>query len=34
MKMSHTTIDLVAGISGGVISNLVSHPLDTIKIRL
>ena len=27
-------IDALSGISAGIVSNLVSHPLDTVKVRI
>ena len=34
VQLSNIQIDMIAGICAGVISNLVSHPLDTIKVRM
>ncbi len=31
---STTRIDLAAGILAGIVGNLISHPLDTIKVRM
>ena len=27
-------IDIVAGIMAGIVGNLISHPLDTVKVRM
>jgi hypothetical protein len=32
--MTDTKIDIIAGISAGIVANIVSHPLDTIKVRM
>ena len=32
-KLSDTQIDIIAGICAGIVSQIVSHPLDTIKVR-
>ena len=32
-KLTDTQIDIIAGIAAGLVSQVVSHPLDTIKVR-
>ena len=32
-KLTDTQIDIIAGIAAGIVSQVVSHPLDTIKVR-
>ena len=32
--MSNAQIDVISGISAGIIGNLISHPLDTLKVRM
>ena len=32
--MNSFSIDIVAGIASGVVANVVTHPLDTIKMRI
>jgi ABC-type antimicrobial peptide transport system permease subunit len=34
MSLTDTQIDVVAGVCAGIVSQLVSHPLDTVKVRL
>ena len=32
--MSNTQIDMLSGTSAAIVSNFISHPLDTVKVRL
>jgi hypothetical protein len=32
-KLSDTQIDIIAGIGAGLVSIMVTHPIDTIKVR-
>jgi hypothetical protein len=32
--MNNTQVDIVAGISAGIVASTISHPLDTIKVRI
>lgn len=34
IRISNMQIDMLSGIIAGIISNLISHPLDTLKVRL
>jgi hypothetical protein len=34
VRLSHVQVDILSGITAGIISNIVSHPLDTIKVRM
>ena len=33
-KISNVQIDMLSGIFAGIISNIISHPLDTVKVRM
>lgn len=33
-QWSAKQIDMLAGISAGMVSTLISHPLDTVKVRI
>ena len=33
-KLSKTQIDISAGICAGMVSTFISHPLDTVKVRI
>lgn len=33
-RFSHVQIDIMSGITAGIMSNIVSHPLDTVKVRM
>ena len=33
-NISNSQIDIIAGISAGIVSTIISHPLDTIKVRI
>lgn len=32
--MNNTQVDIVAGICAGIVASTISHPLDTIKVRI
>ena len=34
IRFSHVQIDVLSGICAGIVSNIVSHPLDTVKVRM
>ena len=34
IRLSHVQIDVLSGICAGIVSNIVSHPLDTVKVRM
>lgn len=34
IRLSHVQIDIISGICAGIVSNIVSHPLDTVKVRM
>jgi Mitochondrial carrier protein len=34
IRLSHVQIDVISGICAGIVSNIVSHPLDTVKVRM
>ncbi len=34
MVLSNSHIDIVAGVSAGIVATTISHPLDTIKVRI
>lgn len=34
IRLSHVQIDILSGICAGIVSNIVSHPLDTVKVRM
>lgn len=34
VHLSNVQIDMICGISAGIASNLISHPLDTLKVRM
>lgn len=33
-RLSKAQIDITAGISAGMVSTFISHPLDTVKVRI
>lgn len=34
IALTNTQIDIFAGVSAGIVSTIISHPLDTIKVRI
>ena len=34
IQLSHVQIDVLSGMCAGILSNIVSHPLDTVKVRM
>jgi hypothetical protein len=34
IPLGDVQIDMISGITAGIVSNIISHPLDTIKVRM
>ena len=34
MVLSNSQVDIVAGVCAGIVATTISHPLDTIKVRI
>ncbi len=34
LRLSDTLVEVLSGISAGIVASFVSHPLDTVKIRI
>lgn len=34
INLTKPQIDIISGITAGIISNIVSYPLDTVKVRI